>query len=148
MKRILTIIAAAFSAMAMQAQVAEWLIKPVYDKVERPVGSNIIVTDSLNVKTIWTTTGIRLESTTDQMFPYSEGYIVTTEEDSPYITAIYDKNGSSTTVDSYQLGWGYPFFHNDRLLVFDGKYFAYMNGEGDVDDQRFVTAYPFHGGYA
>ncbi len=148
MKRLISFLSVALFAVSGHAQVAQWLIPPVYDKVTMPVGANIIVTDSLNSKTIWTTNGIRLETTTDDMYAYSDGHIVVTLEDQPYITTIYDRNGSSYPIEDYQLGWGYPYFHDGHLLVFDGKYFQYMNGEGEVNQQQFATAYPFSAGFA
>ena len=148
MKRTLFIFLLSFSFISAKAQVAQWLIPPVYEKIYIPAEGNVIITDSANTKTLWSMKGKRLVTTSDIMYPYSEGYAVTSRKDVAYITAIYDNNGNATQVKDYQLGRGYPYFHDGHLLVFDGYNFHFMDTQGNVDKTEYVQAYPFSGGYA
>ena len=144
----LLIFPALLCSLTSQAQVAQWLIPPHYDQIELPADANIIITDSANYSTIWSLEGKRLFTTTEIVHPYSDGYVVTTGYDDAFITGIFDSNGTPVPFEKVQLGWGYPCFHDGHLLVHDGYYFHYMDGNGNVDNTLFVKAYPFSQGFA
>ena len=131
------------------AQVAQWLVPPVYDDIELPADANIVIADSANITTtLWSISGRRLLTTKDLVNSYSDGFVVTTNKDDAYITGIYDSNGNSLPFEKVQLGWGYPMFHDGHLLVHDGYYFYYMDANGQIDNTQYVRAYPFSGGFA
>ena len=149
MKRITILTLVFFCAVLTKAQVAQWLIPPVYEKISIPAEGNVIITDSARTKTLWSMKGERLVTVSDMLYPYSEGYAVSSRYDAPYITAIYDKDGHPIKpVKDYQLGHGYPYFHNGHLLVFDGRNYRFMDTEGNVSQTGYARAYPFSGGYA
>ena len=104
--------------LSTHAQVAQWLVPPVYDDIELPADANIVIADSANITTtLWSISGRRLLTTKDLVNSYSDGFVVTTNKDDAYITGIYDSNCNSLPFEKVQLGWGYPLFHDGHLLV-------------------------------
>ena len=150
MKRTLVILTLALTGLSASAQVAQWLVPPVYENVEVPVGANIVFADSANCTVVWSRDGRRLLTTTatEVVFPYSDGHFVTTTVYDAKITGVYDADGLPIEHEKVQLGWGYPKYHDGHLLVHDGYYFYYMDGTGQVDNTRYVKAYPFSCGFA
>jgi len=148
MKRTTLILLSLCTLTIARGQVAQWLIPPAYEKMYFPEEADVIVTDSAQTTTLWSRDGKRLATTSDTMYPFSEGFAVTSRPNDAFITAIYDKNGLVTTIKDYQLGRGYPFFHDGHLLVHDGYNFRFMDTKGNVDAQEFIWAYPFFGGYS
>ena len=54
MKKVFISILALLMASQIRAQVAHWAIHPYYDSIYFAVGANLIITDSLNEKMVWT----------------------------------------------------------------------------------------------
>ena len=149
MKRTIAILSPLLLAAAsLQAQVAQWIVPPAYEHVEMPEGGNIAITDSANTYTIWSLGGKRLHTTTDNVFPMSEGMVVTTSVYDDKISGLFNADGSAVPFEPLRLGWAYPCYHNGYLLVFDGHYFYYMNTSGEVVTDEYFRAYPFSHGYA
>ena len=65
-KRMLFILVFATTTCSTFGQVAKWLIPPLYNDIHMTNGEDLIVTDSLDQKTIWSQTGTRLATTGDQ----------------------------------------------------------------------------------
>ena len=148
MKRTLFILTLALVGLSAKAQVTQWLVPPVYDNVEIPVGANIVFADSANCSVVYSRDGRRLLTTSDVVFPFSDGFFVTTTPYDAKLTGVYDANGLPIEYEKVQLGWGYPKYHDGYLLVHDGYYFYYMDGTGIVNNTRYVKAYPFSCGFA
>lgn len=149
MKRFAFLLSALLCIDYASAQVAQWLVPPEYDDIVIPRNANVIVARQGYNHHIWNMDGKCIEKVTDDLYPYSEGYAVSTKTESADITAIYDANGQKTPItDPLQLGWGYTSFHDGFLLVHDGHYFYYMDFEGGVDPTAYYRAYPFSHGYA
>ena len=132
------------------AQVAQWLVPPEYDGIEISSDNNVIIAQQGFNRHIWDMNGKCLAKVTDDLYPFSEGYAVSTRPETAYVTAIYDTTGKRTPVSDpkIQLGWGYPLFHDNFLLISDGNYFYYMDPEGGVGETPYYNAYPFSHGYA
>ena len=149
MKRTIVLLSSLLLGItASLAQVAQWIVPPAYEHVEMPEGASIAITDSANTYTIWSLSGKRLHTTTDNVFPLSEGMLVTTSIYDDKISGLFNASGTAIPFEQLRLGWAYPCYHNGYLLVFDGHYFYYMNTNGEVVSQEYVKAYPFSQGYA
>lgn len=132
----------------MKGQIAKWLIPPVYEKIYMTSGENLIVTDSLGKKIVWSHSGKRLSTTRDQILPFVEEMAVTMEREGGLITGFYNKNGQLTKLSGYNSTYAFPYFSNHHLLVHDGSYYMFVNANGEIEPGRYLRAYPFANGYA
>ncbi len=149
MKRSLFLITLFCSAVLANAQVARWLIPPLYNAIDLVPGDvELLLADSADTKILFSQNGRRLTSTSDVLHRFQERHAITTRLGTAQITAIYDEFGHKTPVEGYQVGAGYPCFVNGYMLVFDGQYYCYMGTDGQVSPDQFNNAYPFSNGYA
>lgn len=148
MKRILILLSFVLVVNAIRGQVAEWLIQPVYDNIRMAEGEQLIISDSLNSKILWSQSGKRLAITDYQLYSYKEGYSVTTRRNSEIITGFFDREGNFKALQDCNIAYSMPYFSNNHLLVHDGKYYRFVSTNGDVSENRYENAYPFANGYA
>ena len=78
MKRIILTILNVCLASLANAQIAKWLIEPMYDNMQMAAGIDAILTDSANTKTLWSYEGRRLATTTNDLFAFRENLSVST----------------------------------------------------------------------
>lgn len=130
------------------AQIAQWVIPPMYDHMDFVSGSSFIVADSANAKVFFNQDGQRLFSTTEHVHPYSGGYAVVTN-DSSNVLGFYDKKGHLTLLDdqSYKVANDYPFFSEGYLIIKKKRYY-FMDPLGVVERAKHLRVFPFHNGYA
>lgn len=136
------------STCNVSGQVAKWLIPPMYDDIHMASGENVIITDSLDNKIIWTLSGKRLAVTSDQVFPFKEGYAVTLKKGSSSISGFYDRNGSFVPLSGCSATYSRPYFSNNYLLVQEGYFYRFVNNKGELSSGQYAKAYPFANGYA
>ena len=149
MKQIACLLFSLLTIGTANAQVAQWLVPPEYDQIEVSPENNVILAQQGFNHHIWDMNSHCLAKVSDDLYPFSDGYAVTTTPETADITAVYDLEGKKTVIkDRVQLGWGYPLFHDGFLLVNDGNYFYYMDSEGGFDPTPYYQAYPFSHGYA
>ena len=131
-----------------QAQIAEWIIPPIYDSIYFSDGANLIVTDSANTKIYWNANGQRLLSATETLNPFSEGYAVLTN-DSSAILGFYDTRGNFTSLaeKGVHVANGFPYFTDGYLIIKRNRYYV-TDTQGGIDRKKYLKAYPFHNGYA
>lgn len=129
-------------------QVVKWLIPPSYDGIHMANGEDLIITDSLDKKIIWSIEGKRLISTQDQLFPFMEGLAVTTKRGSGMITGFFNKNGKFTPLSGCNITYSQPYFIDKHLLIHEGEFYRFVNSNGDYESGQYVKAYPFANGYA
>lgn len=130
------------------AQVAGWTIPPQYDSIYFADGADLIITDSLNEKSVWTRQGKRLFKTSDILHPFADGIAVTTDPESDMITGFYTINGGFTSLSGYSIAHDYPYFSDGYLLVKKQDKYYFADPKGKVNEHGVVLAYPFHGGFA
>lgn len=149
MKKVFISILALLMASQIRAQVAHWAIHPYYDSIYFADGANLIITDSLNEKMVWTLEGKQLFKTADHLCFFSEGYAVTTKKNSEIITGFYDVNGKFTPLEEgCYVAHNYPYFSDGYLLVQKNNKYYFVNSDGRLAKQGFVLAFPFHHGFA
>lgn len=138
------------SLLAINAQIAKWLIPPSYDKIRQAQGLEAISTDSAGVKTIWTMDGKRVLSTSDDLFPFREGMALAVKKGiEPVISKAYSEHGEETSFNDCNVARKYPYYSNGKLLVLKGKsYFRYADKKGNLQSGEYVDAYPYFNGYA
>lgn len=75
MKRLLLVFMLFCGYISSDAQIAKWLMPPLYDKISLVSGIDAIMTDSADIKTVWTFSGKRLITSKDDLFPFKEGFV-------------------------------------------------------------------------
>ena len=109
MRRILFSILLLSMTVMVKAQVATWLIPPAYDDINKVVGTNLIVTDSVNKKTLWTEQGQLVYETTESLFPFRNGVAVVTKNSTTLIDGIITARGEFISLDNLLVVHEYPY---------------------------------------
>lgn len=135
-------------SLQTQAQIAKWLIQPLYDNIKMAEGIEAIVTDSVNNRTVWTLEGQRVLSTKDELMPFKEGLALAVKPQSSLISTIFKYDGSQIEIKECGVTHNYPFFSNGKLLVKCGNTYKYVNSQGEFLKGDYVKAYPYLNGYA
>lgn len=149
MKRtVLLLAAAAMTATTLKAQMAKWIIPPVYSAIHKMGGGDFIITDSADYKILWSWDGQRLLSTSNQLYPFSENLSVAMPKGSGTIAGFYDTDGHFTPLQGYNVALGFPQFSSGFLLVKEGQFYRFINRKGVPLNGKYVVAYPFSNGYA
>ena len=130
------------------AQVAQWIVPPLYDNISFASGADIIVSDSANAKVYWSPNGQRLFSSTETVNSFSDGYAVVTNDTSA-ILGYYDTKGHYTSLASKKIKVAndFPYF-TDGYLVIKKKRHYIVDSQGIIDKKKYLKVYPFHNGYA
>lgn len=136
------------TASHTNGQIAKWLIPPMYDNIQMAEGEELIITDSINSRILWTYSGQRLTSTNDQLCPFSEGVSVTTKTGTEEITGFYNTKGLFTPIEKCYSTYSEPFFYDGYLLVHKDQYYRFVNQKGEMENVSYLSAYPFSNGYA
>lgn len=148
MKRTLLIIVCFCLASLANAQVAKWLIEPLYDDIHMATGVDAILTDSANTKTLWSYDGKRLATTTNKMFEFRENLSVSTIPGTIDIACIFKSNGESVGIANCNVAHAYPYYSHGKLLVKEGIYYRFIDVDGSMNGEKYIRAYPFFNGYA
>lgn len=149
MKKSIFLFVGLLTAMAVKAQMATWMIRPAYDRIDIGVGADVFIAYAGDNKTIWSFDGRQLGTTADQLFRYSDQRAVTVKPNSSVLTGAFDLNGKFIPINGYNLSRAYPRYSCGYLLVQNDRYFYFVDTNGRVFDQQpYVEAYPFQNGYA
>lgn len=148
MKRTFFLVISLVVTGLVKGQIAQWLIPPTYDFVNFANGADLIITDSIGEKGIWTFDGKRVATTSDNLLKFNEGLAISTKQDSATITGFYDVKGHFTSLPKCSVTYGEPYFFNDHLLVKGTDYFSFIDKNGVKGGSQYVKAYPFSNGYA
>ena len=120
---------AIITASIANAQIAQWIIQPDYDKIDIAEGAPLIISESNGESTLWTFDGEKLAFTQDHIMPFVEDLAVTTYPDSIYkVTGFFDTKGQFTNLKDghYELAYKYNRFSNHLLLVKNENGYDFM----------------------
>ena len=148
MKKAIILILVLLMASQIHAQVARWIIPPYYDSIYFATGADLIVTDSLNEKIVWTLDGNRLFKTSSTLYPFKEGITVITDKNSNRIKGFYTTEGKVTPLENCDVAHNYPYFSDGYMLVKKEKLYYFVNTEGVSNKRGVLLAYPFSNGYS
>ena len=148
MKRLLLVFMLFCGYISSDAQIAKWLIPPLYDKISLVSGIDAIMTDSTDIKTVWTYSGKRLITSKDDLFPFKEGLSLALKRGTASITTIYKENGESVNVSGCSVAHAFPYYSNGKLLVLQGDDYKYIDSNGVILSGSYASAYPYYNGYA
>lgn len=148
MKRtLLTFICICLAGLA-NAQIAKWLIEPLYDDIHMAVGIDAIVTDSANTKTLWSFDGRRLATTPNEIFDFRENRSVSTVPGTANIACVFKNNGESIKIENCNVAHAYPYYSCGKLLVQEGIYYRFVGVDGSFNGGKYTKAYPYFNDYA
>lgn len=150
MKRnILLLVVIAMSAVA-KSQVASWLISPAYDNINKVVGADLVVTDSVGETSLWSFEGKRIFKTAETLFPFQEDVALVTKRSTTEIIGFVTTRGEYITLDNCLVVHEYPYF-SDRLLAvknMNDDFYSYIDKRGRRAIKNCTSAYPFCNGFA
>lgn len=127
-----------------EAQMAKWVMHPVYDDIRLASDAQILVSDSSNTSTLWSTKGKRLAKTSDKLQDFREGASVTTKRKSDDVTGFFKTDGSFVALTDSKVVCDYPFFSDGYLLLKTPAGYLWVDQEGTSHNfGSFVKAYPF-----
>ena len=135
-------------ASQIHAQVGYWIIPPHYDSIYFATGANLIITDSLDQKIVWTLEGKRLFKTADDLHPFSDGLAVATKKESDEIIGFYSTNGAFTPIENCKVANDYPFYVDVYMAVKRNNKYFFVDTKGKLNERGIIKAYPFHNGHA
>ncbi len=148
MKRILLVLMLFLGYFSSKAQIAKWLIPPLYDKISLVGGVDAVMSDSAGTKTVWTFDGKRLITSTDEIFPFKEGMALALKRGTASISMIYKQNGEPISISGCSVAHAFPYYSNGKLLVLQGDSYKFIDREGGFLSGNYASAYPFFNGYA
>ena len=144
---LLTIVCICVASLA-NAQIARWLIEPLYDNIHMASGIDAILTDSANTKTLWSYEGKRLATTTNEIFEFRENLSVSTVPGTSNIACVFKNNGESIKISNCNVAHAYPYYSCGKLLVQKGMYYRFAGIDGTMNGGKYTRAYPYFNGYA
>lgn len=151
MKKICLVLLMLLNIKMCCAQVAQWRLRSHFDTMYVPVGTNVVVTDSMGQASLWSFEGERIFQTEDVIHTFRDGLSVLTGKDGLEITGFVKATGESVRLQRQRfIVADSPQFSNGHLLVRDKAdgCFRYIDSMGNVFPRQFIRAYPFTGGYA
>lgn len=148
MKRIVILFMSLALAVSAKAQIAEWLIPPVYDNIGMATGTDAVITDSSRVKTVWSLDGKRLISTYDYLYPFRERRALSARPGSSLITGVYKEDGSVILLDNCFIARQYPYYSDGKLLVQKDGLYRFVDKDGVIGVGKYFKAYPYSNGFS
>ena len=133
-----------------QAQVARWVVHPVYDHIQMAKGAPLLLCDSLDTKVLFDESGNRLAVTSDSICDFREGKAVTMKKGTDFVTGFFDTQGHFTPLGGdYSVTYGYPYFSDGHLLLQQNGQFYFADSKGrPANFGYFVKMLPFFHGFS
>lgn len=138
-------------------QVAQWVIRPEYDSLIPDYGENVILGKTQdNAIQMWDLEGnLLVERIEGKLYPFYKGKAILTDETN-YIKGIYTNKGDFISVTSKKR-LSLRLSDNERPILTDGHVrvwdkednrWRYLDAEGKVSPNYYLSAKPFINGYA
>lgn len=147
MKRITLALLALTSLSTTQAQVAHWVVPPVYDVIKATRGQSMVIVDSANTSILMTTEGKCLVKSSDVLHAVGDDIAVTTKQSTTVITGFYTINGQFKALEGYRVAHKFPYFAEGNLLVKQGTDYIYLDVDGH-EVGAAAQAHPFFHGFS
>lgn len=145
MKKLLILIAFMLSVAASDAQIAKWLIKPEYDKMEL-LENNLFKAASRQKTIFWNIDGEKIVEVDNMTIsPFREGLAVMFVKGTNKVAGILQEDGKVIDLQKwgYTIDNDYPYFSCGFLLIKSGNQYYYLNKNGNVVYGPFAKCYPF-----
>lgn len=134
--------------LLVNAQIAKWLIEPLYDTIQLAEGANAIISDSAGIKILWSFEGKRLAQISAEISAFKEKRSVCFVPNTTSVACILKDNGEKVSIGNCNVMRSFPYFSCRKLLVQEDRFYRYVNLDGAMDDGFYINAYPFFNGYA
>lgn len=148
MKRILFFTTLLALTEIANAQIAKWLIEPIYDSIYMAKGIDAVVTESDTSKIIWSFGGKVLFETSDKISDFRENMSVLLKPESSRITGLLKNTGEIFNLESCSVSHFYPYYSCGKLLVLQGYNYRFVGKDGLFGKNIYSKALPFFNGYA
>lgn len=149
MKKVILSFTLILSCLTIKAQMTRWIMQPEYDKIYMASGAPLLISDSLDTSFLWSINGKKIAATKDFIYPFKEGFAVTTQKNTENITGFFDMQGKFTSLKNYTITYDEPFFKDGFLLVKSNNKYCFINKDGNEESfGNYVKLYPFNNGFA
>ena len=149
MRKILLLFIGLIGCVSVEAQLAKWVIHPVFNSLSVKVDNRILATDSAGWTSLWTFDGKRIFETEHEIQAFNEGVATIVEKNTRSIIGFIDMSGTFTALPDMEIAYDDPYFHDGYLCFKDGDSYGYCMRDGNVAYMaESVKSYPFHSGYA
>lgn len=150
----------------VRAQIAEWVIRPKYDAMYFPTGTDLVITDSAGQSNLWSLDGKLLLNTSGKFHPFHDDMSVITNRYNTDCIGFVNIDGDSVLLNenfNLRVFAKYPYFSEGYLLVtqelkwasrLDNRnVYQFIDKIGGIKmanygPEFYAEAYPFFNGYA
>lgn len=147
MKRTTLALLALTAMTTLHAQIAHWVVPPIYDVIQATSGQSMVIADSANTSILMTTDGKCIARASDALHAVGDDIAVTTKPSTTNITGYYTVSGQFKPLEGYRVAHNYPRYSEGNLLVKQGTDYLYLDVEGKVVGAA-AQARPFFHGYS
>ena len=145
MKKYVILLLTLASAVAVQAQVARWVLHPRYDEIRAFGNSMYLVYNEGKCGLVDNQENELLPTQYDRIEAFRNGYAVVMNTQTNKMVGYTDGNGNLANMESegYQIVNGYPYFSCGYLLVEKEGSYYFINGKTRDVIGPYAEAYPF-----
>ena len=147
MKRISLALIALMAIATTRAQIAHWVVPPIYDVIQATSGQSMVIVDSANISMLMTIDGKCIVRSDDVLHAVGDDISVTTKQSTPNITGYYTLNGQFKPLEGYRVAHNYPSYSEGNLLVKQGNDYLYLDVDGKPVGAA-AQAHPFFHGFS
>ena len=145
MKKIVSLLVCSLSLFISHAQIAHWVVPPIYDVIQATNGQSMVIADSANTSILMTINGKCIARSSDALHAVGDDIAVTTKPSTTNITGYYTVSGQFKPLEGYRVAHNYPYYSEGNLLVKQGTDFLYLDVEGKVVGAAAQARPFFHG---
>lgn len=136
----------------LEAQTAQWILKPQYSSIT-PYGDKLLKVKLYNKVGLVSKDGQEIVPTNaDTIMPITEGYglVIKFEEDKLRLVGLVDQTPKMIAITQEMYVSEYPFFSEGKLPVYDKKgMFGFIDTTGElILDFNYSNIHPFSEGWA
>ena len=153
-KNICLALAVLLGITISHAQVAKWVMKPVYDSIYIPEGASFIVTANRtdNHITLWDKSDCQLlQYVEGKVYPFHDSVAVNTGKNDNIVNGLVWNTGVYVAFPkgTYSINPSYPYFSCGYLIVQEpSNYYRYISKTHKLSRYRYNCAFPFFHGFS
>ena len=147
-KSIIFCCACAFSLSVAQAQIAHWIVKPLYNQIDASYDADVILAHKGDSTFIWNKAGKLMAKTDYKVYPIKDGKAVAVMPKTDLLKGFYTETGKFIAIEYANVAYSHPYFSNGYLLVLQNGVYRYIDSKGSFLYSRCEKAFPFNSGYA
>lgn len=143
-KNLISIAILALATSTTQAQIAKWVVHPDYNSLQFDTDNSLVIGHKGSETSFWNEDGRLLSTTSDVLYSFREAKAITLKPNTGNVTGFYSVRGDFVMVEPCSVACDYPYFSDGFLLVKQGNYFQFIDGEGKKSADKYFMAFPYN----